>query len=103
MRRNQQHQTRSRLGSNRGNKSVPNIHDVQDGGVSQHYGNQYAHQRDELSRRDLSARFEEEAQEVTNFEMGTQRSGDRNTRKSSDESPVQRQADMRPIATNFND
>ena len=36
-RQGQQMQTRSRLGSNRGNKSVPNIHNCQDDGASQRY------------------------------------------------------------------
>ena len=65
MRRNQQLQTRSRLGSNRGNKSVPNIRDVKQDdtevGVSRRYAQVDGGQsRDELSRRDLSARFDAE-------------------------------------------
>ena len=69
MRREQHHpMARSRLGSNsRGNKSVPNIRDVQDDGQVP---------RDDLSRRDLSARFDAEEGDhvITNFELGTQRS-----------------------------
>ena len=66
---------RSRLGSNsRGNKSVPNIRDVQDDGQVP---------RDDLSRRDLSARFDAEEGDhvITHFEVGTQRSVEKSPAK----------------------
>lgn len=79
---------RSRLGSNRGNKSDPNIRtepnqdDVNERIVHQFVDTVEGHGCDELSRRDLSARiFAEdptgaELEFVTGFELGTQRSGE---------------------------
>ena len=63
------------------NKSVPNIRDVQDDGQVPW---------DDLSRRDLSARFDAEEGDhvITNFELGTQRSVEKSPQKEIETTPL---------------